>query len=74
MGDDTMQEILELKELFKNEQKWMDALATVESVSHNRFREGQHLDIRIVGPGCSISLLELNEFRALVKIAVGKRS
>jgi len=49
------------------EKKWKDAILTMDSVSSNERRKGDHLDIRIVGPDCSIFLMELEEFRQLVK-------
>lgn len=46
--------------------RWSDCLATINSVSANPARSGQHLDIRIVGPGCSITLLSLDDLRDLI--------
>lgn len=48
------------------EDRWSDALSAINSISANPVRAGQHLDIRIVGPGCSVTLLELDSFRELV--------
>lgn len=49
--------------------RWSDALSVVNSVSKNPDREGEHLDIRIVGPKCSITLLGLDDFRVLISRA-----
>jgi hypothetical protein len=47
-------------------ERWNDAMSIVESASKNPARDGQHLDIRIVGPGLSITLLSLDDFRELI--------
>ncbi len=46
--------------------RWSDALEVVDGVSRNPARQGQHLDIRIVGPSLSITLLSLDDLRELI--------
>lgn len=54
--------------------RWSDCLATIDSVSANPARKGEHLDIRIVGPGCSITLMSLDDLRELIGRARGTLS
>lgn len=50
----------------KKQDRWSDALSIMNSVSSNPDRAGQHLDIRLVGPSCSITLLSLDDLRELI--------
>lgn len=49
--------------------RWSDCLSVIDSVSNNPARKEQRLDIRIVGPGCSITLLSLDDLRELISRA-----
>jgi len=49
--------------------RWSDALDIVEQVPRNPARYGQHLDVRLIGPSCSITLLSIDDFKELVRRA-----
>ena len=53
----------------KSRDRWSVSMEVVEQVPRNRFRKGEHLDIRIVGPNLSLTLMGLDDFKELVRRA-----